>query len=81
MRGFSEAEVPIFLQKSDIRQNKQTDFHDRFKGKIQKMGKEGALGVAKSAKKPIQPIADGSDSGDRSEAGYTKSSLWSGIKQ
>jgi len=44
------------------------------------MGKEGALGVAKSAKKPIQPISDASDYGDRSDAGYTQSSLWSGVK-
>ena len=45
------------------KRQKTIKFHDRFKGKIQMMSKEGHLGVVKTAGKPIekvQPTGQGS---------------------
>ena len=39
---------------SVAKRQKKIKFHDRFKGKIQMMGKEGHIGVVKTAGKPIE---------------------------
>ena len=43
-------------QASASSKRRSVNFADRFKGKIQLMGKDGAHGIVKSATKPIEPI-------------------------
>jgi hypothetical protein len=60
----------------DLRKIKETNFHDRFKGKIQKMGKEGAIGIVKSAQKTIVPISDhASEYYEEARPGLTQTSI------
>ena len=41
---------------SVAKRQKKIKFHDRFKGKIHMMGKEGHIGVVKTAGKPIEKV-------------------------
>ena len=43
-------------QQSTQSKRKSVNFHDRFKGKVTKMSKEGHEGVVKTASKPIEPL-------------------------
>ena len=39
-----------------VKRSKSIKFHDRFRGKIQMMNKEGHIGVVKQTNKPIEKV-------------------------
>lgn len=59
---------------TSVKRGKTIKFHDRFKGKIQMMNKEGHIGVVKSTSKPIEKVSIANDQLQRVNSSVSHSS-------